>query len=99
MVKDPSLLMVAASPGHIFSAKSLLTWALVIAGLFGGLTIGAGVVAIIWNAVSPTNFDVFGFKLTTGHVGVALIGIGAATLIAIVRRIMQTIERLGALPD
>jgi hypothetical protein len=88
---------IMAHAGHIRASESIIKTALWITGLFAAAAIGAGVVAIVWNAVSPTQFNFVGLDLTTGHAGVALIGLGAATLVLVVRRIMRALERLGAL--
>lgn len=47
-----------------------------IAGLLGLLATGGGIVAIIRNAKSESKVDIFGARLSTGNVGVALVFIG-----------------------
>lgn len=45
-------------------------------GILSGMSISGGIVGIVWDAVSPTEFNFLGVTLTTGHVGVAFAALG-----------------------
>ena len=65
---------------------------LVIVSIFGLLAlacIGGGIYAIYRNSVASTNFDFLGFHLSTGHVGVAFVGIGLATAYFTTRAVLN----------
>ena len=60
---DP-LLTTAAAPAHIHAGQSVMKLALYITGGLGFAAIVGGIVAIIWNAKSPTQFNFLGMSLT-----------------------------------
>lgn len=51
----------------------------IVFGTLAGLCVIGGIIAIIWNSAAPTQFSMLGVKLSTGHVGVAFVGIGMVT--------------------
>ncbi len=61
----------AMSVKHVRAADPLLTGIIYSTGALSALSVLGGIIGIIWNAVSPTEIDIFGTKVTTGHVGVA----------------------------
>jgi hypothetical protein len=73
------------SPKDLQIALPLLMVGLLATAVLAGLCIGGGITAIIWNAVSPTTLQIFGTKVTTGHIGVAFTLIGMASIVAVVR--------------
>lgn len=54
-----------------------------------------GIFAIYENAYAPSKVELFGGKLTTGHVGVAFIFIGVVVLGAVIRKAFKTVVELG----
>jgi hypothetical protein len=80
----------AARPVH----RSMLRGVMV--PCFGGVALGA--LAIYRGASADTSFEVLGAHLKTSHVGVAVVGISALTLLFVYRRMMKSIETLAALP-
>jgi hypothetical protein len=61
---------------HQRAAMPLHTLIVVTFGLLALASIAGGVVAIVRSAKSNTEFSLLGAKLSTGDVGVALVGIG-----------------------
>jgi hypothetical protein len=69
--------------------------------LFGILAlgcIGGGIYAVYHNALSPTDFSLLGAHFSTGHVGVAFIGIGLLVAYFSVRSVLRNQRELAALP-
>ena len=89
---------VRRAVAHVEVAKPILRLSLFITAFLGALAIGGGIVAIVWNTVSPTQISMLGMKVTTGHVGVALAALGIIALIAGVRSVNRNIYKLAALP-
>jgi hypothetical protein len=67
-------------------------------GIFALSCIGGGIYAIYRNALSPTNFSIFGASFSTGHVGVAVVGIGLLIAYFSVRAFLRNQRELAALP-
>jgi len=66
-------------------------------GALAALSIVGGIVAVIWNAVAPTEFSLWGAKLSTGSVGVAFVGLGLVSAVVAVRSLLKhktEIERI-----
>lgn len=84
--------------GHQEAAEPVHLLIVVIFGILASMCIGAGIIAIIWNAVSKTEFKLFGAHLTTGRVGVAFVGIGLLTFLFIVRAVLKNQRDLAKLP-
>jgi hypothetical protein len=57
-----------------------------------------GAVAIIMGFVSPTEFEMFGARLSTIHVGGALVAVGFITAVFTVRSVQRSVTELLALP-
>jgi hypothetical protein len=87
------------APAHQREAAPLHRLIILVFGLLALCCIGGGIVAIIWNAVSKTEFELLGARLTTGHVGVAFVGIGLLTALFTVRAVLKNQYQLGALPS
>jgi len=83
---------------EVESARPILKLALWLTAIISAMCVGGGIVAILWNSVSPTQIDILGMTVTTGHVGVALVGFGTIALIITVRSIVKIVYRLAALP-
>jgi hypothetical protein len=83
---------------HIEAAAPVLKLSLWLAAILGAFCIGGGIVAIIWNSVSPTQIRISDVTATTGHVGVAFTALGVITLIIGVRSVNKNLYKLGALP-
>jgi len=71
---------------------------IVVMGLLAGLSIAGGIIGIIWNATSPTSFDVFGVTLSTGHVGVAFTALGLICMLFTVRGILKFLRKRSSRP-
>jgi hypothetical protein len=88
------------SERHQSIALSIHNKIITIFGMLSGLCILGGIVAILWNAVSKTEFSMFGVTLSTGHVGVAFVGIGLVTAYFAVKAVLKSQYELAALlPD
>lgn len=69
--------------------------------LFGALAawgVSGGIVAIIWNAISPTTFTLLGAKLNIGTVGIGFVGIGLVAIFFIVRFYFKCQHKPAILP-
>jgi uncharacterized membrane protein YidH (DUF202 family) len=87
------------SPRHIKASEPILKMTLWVVCIVGVAAIAAGAFAIYRNSLAQTEFNFLGLTMTTGHVGVALVGLGVAALILIIRRMFKTLEVLGGLKD
>jgi hypothetical protein len=83
--------------------KAAIPLHIIIVGIFGFLAlacIGGGIYAIAANAKSKTDLDIFGVHLSTGHVGVAFVGIGLIIALLSVRAVLKNQHALATLtPD
>jgi hypothetical protein len=87
------------SPEDIRAAKPLLTTALVISGILAALMIAAGTIAIVIQARgATTTFSILGIKVSTGDVGVALVALGAASSVLVIRKLFKVITELAKIP-
>jgi hypothetical protein len=68
-------------------------------GVLGLLIVGGGISAIVLNAVSETKINIAGMSISTGHVGVAFVGLGIIMVIIVFRQILSIIFKLAELPD
>lgn len=74
---------------------------MLIVGVFGILAlgcIGGGIYAIVANATSKTDLELLGAHLSTGHVGVAFVGIGLIIAFFTVRAVLNNLSTLAGLP-
>jgi hypothetical protein len=85
-------------PADVEAARPILSRIVYISGGLAGLAIIGGLVGIIWNVFSRTEIDIFGAKITTGHVGVAFVALGFISLIWVYRAVLTNIYGLAALP-
>lgn len=83
---------------HVEAATPVLRLSLLLIALIGALSVGAGIVAIIWSSVSPTEIHMVGMTLKTASVGVALVGLGIIALVAGIRSVNRNLYKLAALP-
>ncbi len=91
MVTDAAIHVEAARPVHKGMLRGIL--------ILGVGTLGVGGYAIFKGTSGDTSFDLFGAHLKTTNVGVALVGIGALCCLFAYRRLLQSVEKLAALPD
>ena len=91
--------IIQGSEIHVQAAMPILNRIIYITGLLSGLAIVGGIVGIIWNAFSPTEIDMFGAKVTTGHVGVDFTALGIIAMVFVVRAVLSNIIKLAALPE
>lgn len=87
--------MVMLSPEDVRAAKPILSLAIVMSGILAALMIAAGTVAIIWRSQAASDISVLGIHITTGDVGVALVGLGAITAIVVIRRALQVVGQIA----
>lgn len=90
--------VVVLAAMHQREAMPLHSRIITIFGLLSAMCVIGGIVGIIWNAVEKTKFSLFGMELTTGHVGVAFVGIGMVTALFTVRAVLKSQHDLAALP-
>jgi hypothetical protein len=89
--------IAVGAPAHIRVATPVIIVGLIVCSLVSALCVGGGIVAIIWNATSPTTANLFGTSLTTGHVGVAFVFIGLVVLGLVIRKAFKILVELGRL--
>lgn len=94
-----AFLMVLGAPPHQRAAAPLHKLIVVVFGALAFACIAGGILAILWNATSSTEFSLFGARLTTGHVGVAFVGIGLVVAYFTVRAVLKNQRELAALPS
>jgi hypothetical protein len=80
----------AAAPIHILIVITVALLALV--------SIVAGIVAIVHGSTANTEFSLLGADLSTGDVGVALVGIGLLIAYFTSRGVLKSSRGLAALP-
>ena len=61
----------------------------IVFGILALVCIGGGICALVANAKSKTELSILGAHLTTGHVGVAFVGIGLIIAIFVVRAVLK----------
>lgn len=83
---------------HMEVAIPVLKRSLLLTAILGAFCIGGGIVAIIWHSLSPTQIDILGMTVKTGHVGVAFTALGVIALIVGVRSVNKNLYKLAALP-
>lgn len=90
--------MAFAASQHVEAAKPILLAALFVVCVLAAMAIGGGVVAIIWNTQSSTEFDILGATLTTGHVGVAFTALGLIVMLFVALKVIKQLHKLAKLP-
>lgn len=86
------------SVDHQREAAKLHSLIVRIFGLLAFCCIVGGIIAIILNSKSETDFQIFGARFTTGDVGVALVGIGLLMTYFTVRAVLKSQKEIAALP-
>lgn len=90
---------VQMSVVHMDAARPIHKLSLWITFAIGFMVIGAGI-ALVWlGASGATELNLFGNTFNSQSVGAVGIFCGAVIVILNVRRIMKSVERLGALRD
>ena len=90
---------VNQSHRHVKSASPLLLTMIILVGVLSVLATVGGIIAIINNSLSETKINILGMLISTGHVGVAFVGLGIIMMILVYRNISANIYKLAALPD
>jgi hypothetical protein len=91
---------ICTAEPHQRAAMPLHRTIVLIFGLLALACIGGGIVGIIYSATSETKLDIFGVHLSTGHVGVAFVGLGLIIGYFTVRSVLRSQYMLAALrPD
>jgi hypothetical protein len=94
----PIVLVPAAAEPHMKAARALHILIVSIFGILALTCIGGGIYAIVVNSVSKTEIDIFGAQISTGHVGVALVGIGLVITFFTIRAVLTNLRELAELP-
>jgi hypothetical protein len=84
---------------HVDAAAPSLNRMIILVGVLGLLIVVGGICAIILNAVSETKINIAGMSISTGHVGVAFVGLGIIMVIRVYRQISSILFKLAELPD
>jgi hypothetical protein len=90
-----------AEPGSTEHQTRAETTRFRVAAVFLSLALVAlvgGAVMTFMGFLSPTEFEVFGARLSTLHVGGALIAVGFITAVATIRSVWRSINESAALP-
>ena len=90
--------LVVGAPPHQRAALPLHILIVCVFGLLALTSIGGGIYAITTNATSPTTLSILGADFSTGHVGVAFVGIGFIITFFTVRSVLRSQRDLAALP-
>ena len=85
-------------PDHMHAAMPLHKLIIIISGLLSALCIAGGIVAVIQNAKSKTEFELWGAHMTTGDVGVAFVGLGLIIGFFTVRAVLRSQGDLAKIP-
>lgn len=96
--ENTAIRVTQATESHQNAALPLHMRIVTIFGILAATSIGGGIYAIKANATSPTTLDILGAKLSTGNVGVALVGIGFIITFFTVRSVLKNQRDLAALP-
>jgi hypothetical protein len=87
-----------AAPVHQRTALPLHQLIVLVFGFLAFACIVGGIVGIYFNAKSDTGLEIFGVHLSTGHVGVAFVGLGLIIGLFMVRAVLRSQRELAALP-
>jgi hypothetical protein len=87
--------MMMAAPPHIQAASLVLIVVLVFVGAFGLACVYGGIQFINASGSGRTSFDFLGLTFATEQAGIAVIALGAATIILTIRKVLKTIVDLG----
>lgn len=82
---------------HLEIAMPLHRQIITTSGILAASCILGGIVAVLWDAKSKTEFEVLGAHLTTGHVGVAFMGVGVVIGFFTVRAVLRSQRDLAHL--
>ena len=74
---------------HASAAMPLFFFIVAMFGLLALACIAGGIYALATEAIADTTFELWGFNLKTGHVGVAMVGIGLATAVFTVKAVLK----------
>jgi hypothetical protein len=95
-IRRPSDIVLGAA--HQEAAMPLHKMIVLIFGFLALVCVGGGITGIIYEAKSDTKLDIFGAQLSTGHVGVAFVGLGLIIAYLTVRAVLRNQETLASLP-
>ena len=84
---------------HMKAGSAVLLTGMIGAFLAAILCICGGIVTLYANPNAPTSIDIWGAKITTGHVGVAFIFIGVVVMGFVIKGAFSTLVSLGTEPD
>lgn len=90
---------ILRAPSDQRAALPLHRLTIIIFGSLAMVSIFGGIIAIILDARTETNLQIFGAHLTTGHVGVALVITGLIMTFFTVQAVLRSQRDLAALPS
>jgi hypothetical protein len=90
---------VETGTSEVKAAAPSLNKMIVLVGALGILIVVGGICAIILNSLSETKIHIAGMSISTGHVGVAFVGLGIIMVIIVFRQISSILFKLAELPD
>lgn len=94
---DLELPPCGASP-HQEAARPIHNRIIAIVGILAAAAILAGIVAIVLETQSLSEFTAFGVALRTGSVGIGCIGVGLLAALVATRSVLRSQQHLAALP-
>jgi hypothetical protein len=90
--------MIYGAPAHQRAAMPLHLLIVSVFGILALASIAGGIYAISKDTESDTYFKIMGAELSTGHVGVALVGLGLLIASFTVRSVLKNQHDLASLP-
>jgi hypothetical protein len=91
----PNFLVEEEGVAHIEAANPILRMVVLGVGALSVLFILAGLVLVLVGATGDTEITLFGNAFKSQNVGIASIFCGAVVMVAIGRRVLTALERLG----
>lgn len=84
--------------GHLKAVAPLYMVIVVLTFFISIACITGGIYSIYRNAQGVTEFSLWGAKLSTGHVGVAFVGIGLIVGLFTIRSVLKSVRDIGTAP-
>lgn len=84
---------------HIQEARPIHTVILLLTGILSLVSCVGGIIAIFWNAFAPSEINMLGLHVSTGHVGVAFAALGVISMFLVSRSVLKNLSVLGKIKD
>lgn len=94
-----TLAQIKAGSDELKIAMPLYRLIVITFGMLSFACIAGGIIAILWNSSSKTEFEILGSHLTTEHVGVAFVGIGLIIAYFTVMALLRNLREIAELPE